>query len=268
MKPFYEKPRSAWISHQNQLDFPLHIHDAIEIVYVLAGSTAVNCEAGRYSLKPGDVFLSFPHQVHGYEQTRDFDGYLLIASTSTLAVCKEMLTKMQPAQPVLHPSGAEAENLLALLHMMWQDRKSAPAALLQGYCLVLLNKLAILAGTVPRSANPDTLQTLLRYIGEHYREPITRGELARALGYSESHISHLISAHLQMTLTDYITMLRMDDARHLLQETDMPVNQISLQLGFPSVRSFNRYFLQTMELSPSAYRARKRNYYQSEKSDP
>ena len=261
MKPFYEKPRSAWISHQRQLDFPLHIHDAIEIVYVLEGTTTVNCESRQYALGPGDLFLAFPHQVHGYAQTKDFDGYLLIASSATLVDCKEMLRKMQPDHPVIHPTPQDAEKILSLMQMMWEDRKSVSGALLRGYCLVLLNKLVALTGLSCRSANLDTLQTVLRYIGEHYREPITRAELAQAVGYSESHISHLISSQLQMPLKDYITMLRMDDARHLLQETDMPINQISLQLGFPSVRSFNRYFLQTMEMSPSAYRARKRNYY-------
>lgn len=261
MKPFYEQPRAAWISHQQNLDFPLHIHDAIELVYVLRGTSVVNCDSRQYVLQPGDIFLAFPHQVHGYEQTADFDGYILIASSSTLDNCREMLTKAQPAQPVIHATGEAAEQLLTLLRMMWQDRKNAPKALLQGYCLVLLNKLVALTGTVSRSTRPDTLQTILRYIGEHYREPITRAELAQAVGYNESYISHLISTQLQMPLTDYITMLRLDDARHLLQETEIPIHQISLTLGFPSVRSFNRYFLQAMEMSPTAYRSKKRNYY-------
>lgn len=254
MIPFYEQQRTAWINHQQQLDFPLHMHDAIEIVCLLEGSSTVICESGQIALGPGDIFLSFPNQIHGYEKTRDFDGYLLVASTATLTGCKAMLEQNQPAHPVVHPTGEAATHILALLQMMHKDRNNAPPPQLQGYALVLLNKVATMTGLMPRPANTGTLQAILRYINTHYHEPITRKEIARAVGYSESHISHLFARQMQVSLTDYITALRMDEARQLLRETTLPVSRIAMQLGFSSIRSFNRFFVKDMNMTPSAYR--------------
>lgn len=263
MKPFYEQRRPAWIYHQKQLDFPLHLHDAIEMVYVLTGSSTVICDYGRLTLGPGDLFFSFPNQVHGYENTRDFDGFMVIATTSVLTGCKTMLTQMQPVQPVIHPVGQAAEDITRLLEMMHSDRVDAPVSLLQGYSLVMLHRVVALMELAPRAATSDTLQAILGYIGEHYREPLSRKQIAQAVGYSESHISHLFTQVLNISLTDYLTMLRMDEARRLLRETELPVSQIALGLGFASIRSFNRFFAQDMPMTPSAYRAA-----QKKKSQP
>lgn len=254
MRPFYEQRQPAWLVHQDQLDFPLHLHNAIELVYVVRGSATVLCDSGPLSLNPGDLYLAFPNQPHGYENTRDFDGYVLIATTKLLSDYKTMLEKNQPGDPICHPTGQAAADILSLLKMMHVDRKSTNIPLLQSYCLLLLHKAVALTKLIPRTGESDTLQLALRYIGEHYREPLTRREIAQAIGYSESHLSHLFTNFLHTSLTDYITALRMDDARELLRNTDLPVGQLALSLGFSSVRSFNRFFLQKTGQTPTQYR--------------
>ena len=254
MRPFYEQRQPAWIVHQDQLDFPLHLHNAIELVYVVRGSATVLYDGGRYALGPGDLFLSFPNQVHGYENTRDFDGYVLIATTQLLSGSRTMLEQNQPRNPICHPTGQAAADILALLKMLHADRKSTNIPLLKSYSLLLLHKAVAHTGLTSRSVESDTLQRVLRYIGEHYREPLTRRDIAKAIGYSESHLSHLFTDTLHISLTDYITTLRMDDARELLHQTDLSIGQLSLSLGFSSVRSFNRYFQQKMKMTPTEYR--------------
>ena len=255
MHPFYEQRQPAWLVHQDQLDFPLHLHNAIELVYVVRGSSMVLYDSGRYALGPGDLFLSFPNQVHGYENTRDFDGYVLIATTQLLSSSRTMLEQNQPRNPICHPTGQAAADILALLKMLHVDRKSTNIPLLKSYSLLLLHKAVALTGLTPRTRESDTLQLALRYIGEHYREPLTRGHIAKAVGYSESHLSHLFTDRLHISLTDYITKLRMDDAQELLRSTDLPVGQIAMSLGFSSIRSFNRFFLMDTGITPTAYRS-------------
>lgn len=255
MHPFYEQRQPAWLVHQDALDFPLHLHNAIELVYVVRGSATVLCDSGRLPLGPGDLFLSFPNQPHGYENTKDFDGYVLIATTQLLSPWKTMLEQSQPMEPVCHPEGRDAADILSLLKMMHVDRKSSNITLLQSYSLLLLHKAVAHTRLIPRTAQSDTLQLALRYIGEHYREPLTRGHIAKAVGYSESHLSHLFTDRLHISLADYITKLRMDDAQELLRSTDLPVGQIAMSLGFSSIRSFNRFFLLDTGTTPTAYRS-------------
>ena len=71
-------------------------------------------------------------------------------------------------------------------------------------------------------------------------------------GYqNESYISHLFSDTLHTTLTDYITALRVNDAVELLTNTDWTIGRIAEELGFGSVRSFNRAFLKRMGMPPT-----------------
>ena len=74
------------------------------------------------------------------------------------------------------------------------------------------------------------------------------------MGYSEGYVSHIFANCLNTTLTGYITMLRMDEARQLLREISLPVGRIAMQLGFSYIRSFNRFFVREMNMAPSAYR--------------
>ena len=119
---------------------------------------------------------------------------------------------------------------------------------------MLLSKVLPLFSIVPNTNAPGTLQATLHYIDLHYKQPLTREEIANAVGYSPSHIFHVFSGAMNMTLMEYITMLRMGEAKQLLRSTQLPVSRIAMQLGFSSIRSFNRFFLKESGISPTQYR--------------
>ena len=48
------------------LNFPAHIHDDIELVYVKHGTGSAYCDGKKYTLTDHSWFLSFPNQVHHY----------------------------------------------------------------------------------------------------------------------------------------------------------------------------------------------------------
>ena len=254
MRPFYEQIKPIRCNRQIQLDFPLHIHDAVEIVYVLQGSSTVIMENLRLPLEVGDLFLSFPNQVHGYENTRDFLGYVIIMTTKSLPAFQSVLTENQPADPIVHPDAQTAEKLKEFLEIMWADRHTEAPLMLQGYGQVLLSKVLPLFSLVPSASGTGTLQAVLHYINLHYQQPLSRQEIAAAVGYSPSHISHIFTETMGTTLTEYITMLRMNEAKRLLRSTRIPVSHIAMQLGFSSIRSFNRFFTQIMHMTPTQYR--------------
>ena len=133
------------------------------------------------------------------------------------------------------------------------DRRSKAA---YGYAVLIMTKiLPLLKLQDVTSGNVSSLQSLLSYINRNYTRPLTRSEVAVAVGYNESYISHLFSDALHTTLTDYINALRMDDAFYLLSGTDLTVSRIAENLGFGSLRSFNRTFLKYAQMTPSDYRA-------------
>lgn len=243
---------------RSTLDFPMHLHDVLEVVFLHRGSSTVICGNRRYDLGPGDVFVSFPNQPHGYENSREVLSDVLIVPAAFLTPWRSQISQQIPAHPVLPAQSWEDTGIPSLLDMIRPERKLLTQPILQGYAMVIVGKLLPLLRLMPQpDQGGDTLHRLLRYVNQHYREPLTRSEIARAVGYNESYISHLFAQGLGTTLKDYITSLRLKDARQLLTQTDMTVSQISLLLGFGSIRSFNRAFAQEFHRSPSAYRAGK-----------
>ena len=100
----------------------------------------------------------------------------------------------------------------------------------------------------------EALRNILMYIDEHYTETISRKDIAKAVGYNESYISHLFKQTVKTTLSEYIYSMRVYDAAQLLMKTDLPITQIVSQLGFGSIRNFNRVFLSHTGFNPRDYR--------------
>lgn len=256
MKLLHQSTPYIQLQNRSTLDFPLHIHDVLELAFVRAGTTTAVTAAGRYFLQPGDVFVVFPDVSHGYEESRDIQSDVLIVPTQPyLSHWRATLTQKLPVQPVLKAGSWEHTGIGQVLSVYRQEYKLLSEPVKQGLSLLATGMLLPLLELKPRQETDSTLELLLLYISEHYRENLTRTEIARAVGYNESYVSHMFSQSLGTSLTSYITSLRLKDAKALLTDTDMTVSQICMTVGFGSIRSFNRAFLKEFGICPSQYRA-------------
>lgn len=255
MKLLHQDNTNIQFNDRDTLDFPRHIHDVLEIVFLRSGSATALCGSSSYQLKGGDVFVSFPNQTHGYGESRDVFCDVVIIPTVCLSHWRNQLSLKLPETPVLTCGSWEHTGIPEILDLIRPERKQLPEPVKQGYAMVIAGKLLPLLRLQDRqTAEGDALRQLLEYLGEHYREPLSRREISAAVGYNESYVSHVFTGQLGTTLKNYITSLRLRDARELLTETDLTVSQISLLLGFGSIRSFNRAFAQEVGCSPSVYR--------------
>lgn len=260
MQLIYEEKRNyRFRLEKDPEDFPVHIHNAVEICIMTAGSCRVICENRTYRLKAGDVFFSFPNQLHGYEDNRGTERYLLILPVKPhLEMFYKVLTEFVPEDPILPEGSWEHLYILPLTQQACRDAKTASEEIMQGYFAVIVGKLLSLMKLRPqRSDGENILRSVLLYIHSHYRESVSRADIARAVGYDESYISHVFSQVLHMGITRYIHTLRIDDAKTLLSHTGDSVTRIATELGFGSIRNFNRVFRAETGMTPKEYRCRK-----------
>ena len=253
MKPFHQVKTAPTMHHSSKLDFPVHMHEALELVWLRQGSCCVITPDGRFSMDAGKFFVSFPQQLHGYDSSCDADAIVwIIPVTPYLENCQNILQNYLPETAVFSPDSTGVTDLLS---MAMADSKTASANVMQGYIHLIVSK--ILDAISLKPAEPgsmDALQSVLLYLNDHYQEPLTRQEIADAVGYNASYISHIFDDSLHTTLTDYLSTLRMRDAKNMLKNTNLPVSRIALDLGFGSIRSFNRIFLNKTGCSPSQFR--------------
>ena len=260
LKVLHQENSNIQFHVRSTLDFPVHLHDVLELVFLREGTVKATSGGKSYTLGPGDIFVSFPNQPHGYTDSRGVAGDVLIIPTNPcLSPWRSMMAQKIPAHPVVKKGTFEHTRIQDLLEMLRPERRTISAPVLQGYAMVIVGKiLPCLTLVAQPDSGSDTLHRLLGYINVHYREPLTRKDIACAVGYNESYISHVFADNLNTTFKDYITSLRLDEAKTLLTDTDMTVSQISLVLGFGSIRSFNRIFLKQLHMSPLQYRMSKK----------
>jgi AraC-like DNA-binding protein len=86
--------------------------------------------------------------------------------------------------------------------------------------------------------------------------PLDVPALARVAHISPAHFSRQFRATFGETPHRYLQRRRVERAMELLRETDRPVTEICLDVGFNSLGTFTRTFRAIVGETPSAYRTR------------
>src|SRR5215204_2810663 len=87
-----------------------------------------------------------------------------------------------------------------------------------------------------------------------YDKPLDIAALARVALTSEAHFIRTFKDTFGETPHRYLQRRRLERAMALLRETERPVTEICLDVGFTSLGSFSRTFTHVIGMSPSAYR--------------
>ena len=87
-----------------------------------------------------------------------------------------------------------------------------------------------------------------------YDQPLDVAALAHVALTSEAHFIRTFKATFGETPHRYLQRRRLERAMALLRETERPVTEICLDVGFTSLGSFSRTFSRVIGMSPSAYR--------------
>jgi AraC-like DNA-binding protein len=106
--------------------------------------------------------------------------------------------------------------------------------------------------------NPELGRHLLRardLATSRYAEPLDVAALAAQAHVSPSHFARSFREAYGETPHQFLLAKRIERAAFLLRETDRPVTEISLDVGWRSLGTFSSTFKRLLGVTPSAYRA-------------
>ncbi len=100
----------------------------------------------------------------------------------------------------------------------------------------------------------QALNNVMLYIEQHFRDSIDQRELAQRCGMTTFRFSRLFKEANGLGFTDYILDKRMNFAKELLDNSQMPITSIGYEAGFKDPSYFARAFKQFTNCTPSEYR--------------
>ncbi|WP_432403209.1 response regulator transcription factor [Wukongibacter sp. M2B1] len=98
----------------------------------------------------------------------------------------------------------------------------------------------------------------LNYIEKNYHRGVTLEDVADYVNLSTSYLSKLFKKELNINISKYITGRRVERAKEILENTDMPVLNIAVDLGYNESNYFSKVFKKVVGMTPSEYRNKKR----------
>ena len=94
----------------------------------------------------------------------------------------------------------------------------------------------------------------IRYLNENYMKKINMAEVSNIVSMNYSYFSKLFKTEIGMTFTEYLTMLRMEEAKKLLKDPVNKICEVSAKVGYEDAHNFSRAFKNYFGISPKKYR--------------
>ncbi|WP_088548854.1 helix-turn-helix domain-containing protein [Paenibacillus aquistagni] len=99
----------------------------------------------------------------------------------------------------------------------------------------------------------QSVEQTIQYINQHYSENITVKQLAQLANVTSWRYTPMFQELTGKKPIDYVTDVRINKAKELLQSSDEPLREIALSVGFTDEYYFNRRFRQVVGITPKQY---------------
>lgn len=113
----------------------------------------------------------------------------------------------------------------------------------------------------PQSAYP-MLRPIVRIMRERLSNPnLSNADLAKEAKLSEVYFRKLFKLSYGISPKQYLQQLRIEKAKNLLQNGNLPIIKVAKQCGYSSVYHFSKNFKEKVGHTPAEYRKTYRNLY-------
>lgn len=239
-----------------------HRHREYEVNYIDSGKCVMTFEEEYVPLRAGECIIISPGYRHGFLVDAKA-GCKIVQAEMTIPL-PEMMTGEFPFGDRNHPYCRirDCQDVVLLIQQVARyHRNQQTGEYLETLLdLSVLQLVTALGWHLNREEDVRTgignrkILGMMKYIQEHYTEPIRIEELAGRWNMSSRYVRRYFSQEVGMTCQEYITVLRINRAKELLWETEKTITQIAMETGYGTPQYFCRVFGSQAGVSPSRYR--------------
>ena len=254
----------------------MHWHDHLEIAVVLEGRGSFRFGRRVLPAAAGDVFFVDNSQPHVALAEPDASLRLLLVLFRPELIagpgCRELdegylapfRADERTASPRLRggsPIAADVRSVLTELQAIFDrrdpsERHLADATLRRALALVNRHLGTGSTAAAARAAadRHEQIRPVLAYVDRHCRESITLGDVAEVVHVSPSRVRHVFKDVTGVSFKEYVTQVRVAEAKRLLLATDLSVAEVARAVSYTNLSQFYKVFYRSCALSPAEYR--------------
>ncbi|MBM6615164.1 helix-turn-helix transcriptional regulator [Desemzia sp. RIT804] len=257
---------------------PKHWHESIELLYCVEGQLNVWIGNDFYLLNRKDFIFINSNEVHS---TQSPIKNKVIVLQIPLSFLNEVTQRAYNETLTIHLNtlneniSSEQENsysiIRKLLYCMLEnlEQKDFPQNLkvmssLYDLLFIIFDKFSYSkkSSTIETQKYLERMSIITNYIKVNYQRELTLTGVAREFNFSPPYFSRFFKRYMGITFTEYLNSIRLDEAYHLLMNTDTSITKITYSTGFANNKSFSSLFKKTYNMTPLQHR---KKYKQNKK---
>ncbi|MCE9688139.1 helix-turn-helix domain-containing protein [Shewanella sp. AS16] len=168
------------------------------------------------------------------------------------------LDKLVVSDGQFHTAGATTSNLSLALHLVQLLAGEQLASQMAKILLIDPNRIsqqAFMSMALDLDSHKDTLVgRVQQWMQKHLTQTLLLDDIAAQFAVGKRTLIRRFKQALNETPASYLQRMRVDEAKRLLETTELALEEIVTRVGYEDVSSFRKLFIQLTSLSPRAYR--------------
>ncbi|MCH4889654.1 AraC family transcriptional regulator [Acidaminobacter sp. JC074] len=225
-------------------------HYLIHFVIMGQGKLIINQKA--YKLQARQAFLLTPDDVAFYQADQEAPWTYMWFGFHGLKA--KALVETYIPQPVFDISSHTIDAIRPIINMSFEAKKNDlynTGLLMQAFGAIEMDQLSH-----TKKSDSHVIDDIKEYIDNDFASIKSTHEISRAFDFNLDYISRRFKAQTGQSLKDYLMTTRINNARKLLDLTDMSIEDIGTSIGYQDPYYFSKIFKKKTGESPSGYRKR------------
>lgn len=234
-----------WFGRYKDLTNVLHWHFESEVIRVASGNAKIKIGDVCFDATDGDSFFCASEELHYIISESNAQVDIAILDKNLAA---DITDKYVLASPKL-PNDIPVKKIFGQIEETLSQKGPFYREALENYARGLVIHIFGHCPIAERKEKTGLHKTLITKIYAEFSY-ITFEDAVRYSGYSPSHFSKTFKKLTGMSFSEYLNIIRVENAIMLLQHKNATVTSISRQCGFTTIRNFNRVFKKVTGYTP------------------
>lgn len=241
-----------------------HFHGFIELSVIVEGTSVYHIGDRTYILKQGDVICLNPYTMH-WEEQRDASGsHQLHIGIDNFQLTGYESNYFPSYSPILHLGDYQTAFMETIQQIIKEKNSNHPYQDLAVKHLVsqlwvhifratASQTIQLLPKNTKKSGKKKLVNDIIYYLETYHAEDISLESLSSKMYISPAYISKLFKEETGDTPINYLIKVRMNKAKELLENEEMPIKEVANLVGYQDAYHFSKLFKKYFNIPPSEY---------------